>query len=243
VPIKESIRTFIEKATGRRIFRVLPLGIDPLYDIQRRVPGKPLRIIFDVGANIGQSAHVFARQFPQSAVYCFEPSAATFQQLKNNLKQYNNISFHQLALGQSQQEVKMAHAGSSDQNRILKAGEEQLVSKDVQLENIRMQTLSGFCQEQRVPTIDYLKIDTEGFDLEVVKSGQDMLSSSAINFIEVEVGMNPANTLHVSLEEMKKYLESYQYYLFGIYEQVQEWKAEQHFLRRCNALFISGKLF
>ena len=90
--------------------------------------------------------------------------------------------------------------------------------------------------------IDYLKIDTEGYDLEVIKGASDLLSRNAISFIEVEVSMNPNNTFHVSLEEVKKHLGQNNYFLFGLYEQVLEWKIKAPVLRRCNALFISGAL-
>jgi len=40
-----------------------------------------VRCIFDVGANIGQSARAFARAFPRSQIYSFEPFPAPYRRL------------------------------------------------------------------------------------------------------------------------------------------------------------------
>jgi len=109
--------------------------------------------------------------------------------------------------------------------------------KDVELAEMR--TLVSFCQEQGIGEIDFLKIDTEGYDLEVLKGAEQMLDSHQISFIQVEAGMNPSNKKHVSLEKFKEYLEPKEYLLFGIYEQASE--KSNVFLRRCNALFVSQK--
>jgi hypothetical protein len=66
-----------------------------------------------------------------------------------------------------------------------------------------------------------------------------MLEQKKIGFIEVEAGMNPDNKYHVSFDDLKNYLESFDYYLFGVYEQFQEWIIKKPILRRCNPVFIS----
>ena len=50
------------------------LGKDPLCDMARRVQGSDL-VIFDVGANVGQSIERFKKYFPDAAMYSFEPSS------------------------------------------------------------------------------------------------------------------------------------------------------------------------
>lgn len=66
-----------------------------------------------------------------------------------------------------------------------------------------------------------------------------MLDDMRIDLVEVEAGMNPNNSVHVPLIELKAYLESKNYYLFGLYEQTGEWIAGEPNLRRVNAVFIS----
>jgi hypothetical protein len=58
----------------------------------------------------------------------------------------------------------------------------------------------------------------------------------------VEAGMNPRNKYHVNIFDIAGYLEARQYFLFGIYEQAQEWIQNKPILRRSNLLIISQQL-
>ena len=69
-----------------------------------------------------------------------------------------------------------------------------------------------------------------------------MLSEQKVDLIQVEVGMNPRNDRHVPFESIKNFLESHNYFLFGIYEQVLEWPSKRPYLRRTNPVFISQRL-
>lgn len=69
-----------------------------------------------------------------------------------------------------------------------------------------------------------------------------LYSKKGFDFIEVEAGMNPHNKYHVPFSELKSFLESKGYLMFGFYDQTQEWICKKPFLRRCNAVFISETL-
>ena len=51
---------------------------------------------------------------------------------------------------------------------------------------VRCTTLDRFCSERGVKQIDVLKIDTEGFEFEVLKGASSMLAQQAIKFIYFE---------------------------------------------------------
>jgi len=106
-------------------------------------------------------------------------------------------------------------------------------------ESVDLTTLDDYCDVNGVERINYLKIDTEGHDLEVLKGSVNMISERRIDLIEVEAGMNPSNLLHVPFETLKDYLESCSYVVFGIYEQAWETRTGEAHLRRINAVFVS----
>ena len=54
-----------------------PLGQDPFSDIVRLSGTRAVRTIFDVGANVGQTASALSAMFPESTIYSFEPFADT----------------------------------------------------------------------------------------------------------------------------------------------------------------------
>ena len=69
-----------------------------------------------------------------------------------------------------------------------------------------------------------------------------MLFKQSIDFIELEAGIDPNDHLHVRFEDIKAYLEEKNYFVFGIYEQVQDWVNRKPILRRVNVLFISRRM-
>ncbi len=241
--IKGKIKEFIENLTGTHIYRVLPHGIDLFQDISNQLPKLHVNTVFDVGANVGQSAKAYMSGFPNSHIYCFEPVKDTFNQLKDNLKNNDHIHFFQLAFGAFKEKGEMVLQGSSDVFFLLSlSSKEVLVNGDKNIEEVRIETLDEFCCARGINHISYLKIDTEGGDLDVLKGAGNMLRENAIDIVEVEAGMNVNNKRHVPFEYLKKYLEPKGYFLFGIYEQVKEWPTKEPHLRRINPVFISERI-
>ncbi|MGQ0445984.1 MAG: hypothetical protein ACT4O2_12880 [Beijerinckiaceae bacterium] len=70
----------------------------------------------------------------------------------------------------------------------------------------------------------------------------DMLSRHQIDVVQVEAGMNSKNKRHVPFDSFSKFFEQKRYFLFGIYEQVNEWPTNEPHLRRTNLVFISDRV-
>ena len=102
-----------------------------------------------------------------------------------------------------------------------------------------VRTLASICAEYAIDRIDYLKIDTEGSDLAVLRGAEPLLAQDRVALVEAEVGMSPDNTHHVPIAEVVGFLEPRGYRLFGIYEQRLEWPTQQPYLRRTNIVLAS----
>lgn len=233
---------FIEKITGTHVYRLVPQGIDLVQDINQLLPVFQTEIVFDVGANIGQSAKKYLTWFPKSKIYCFEPVKDTFCELQDKFKGNDNIYCFQLAFGAFKRKGEMMLQGSPDVFFLLDPLKNNLVNTEVAREKVAIETLDEFCSEKQIDHISFLKIDTEGSDLDVLKGSENMLSQQAIDMVEVEAGMNCRNERHVSFETLKQYLEAKKYFLFGIYEQVNERFAKEPHLRRANPVFVSEQM-
>ena len=55
--------------------------------------------IVDIGANIGQFMFATKLFYPDSKVYCFEPTPKTYERLKENAKKFNNVITKNLGVG------------------------------------------------------------------------------------------------------------------------------------------------
>ena len=230
--LKGKARQICERLTGTHIFRTLPKGVDLASDLRTFVPRTRIRTIFDVGANLGQSAEYYLRNFPGARLHCFEPSQATFLQLKAQLK--GRAQLHRIALGATAGTGQISTGDDSDMRSLLESGGPT--------EQVSIQRLDDFCQDAGIEQIDLLKIDTEGYDLEVLKGGERLLTSANAALVQVEAGMHPDNERHVPFEKLKSHLERRGYRLFAFYEQVEEWTLGAPHLRRTNPVFVSSRV-
>jgi FkbM family methyltransferase len=206
--------------------------------IREELPGFAPDTVFDVGANVGGTAVFFARAFPSATIYAFEPVAETFQVLVERTRAHAGVRAFNLALGRKRGRARMLIRQASVANRVARWRDSLKPSVPVTMTNG-----DAFCAEHRIARIGFLKIDTEGHDLEVLRGFRSLLQAHRIDLLEAEVSMNPENRRHVRFEKVKAYLERRGYRLFLIYEQAREIAAARKpMLRRVNAVFLSPKL-
>lgn len=233
-PVKE----FVERMLGVRILRKLPRGFDFIEDLRSLGALRDSRIIFDVGANVGQSALPLARAFQGAGVYCFEPSSENFRKLQRSVGNGCRIYPFRMALGAVNGTGRLMLEVDPAMYRI--CSDEPAVRGA--FEEVRIATLDTLCGELGIGHINILKIDTEGHDLEVLKGARGLLSRNGVDAIHVESGMNRVNRTHVPFVEFERFLGEYGYLVFGIYEQTYEWTLDKPYLRRANITFISSKV-
>jgi len=237
----KSVIGVFERLSGTKVLTNPPLGFSPILDLKYYINTHLWKkfIIFDVGANIGQTALVYRKEFPQAEIHSFEPVKSTFQELSVNTAS-KNIFCHNLALGGISEYKKIHIYNSSDYNSFL------LTEKDhasASTEMVTMLTFDDFCLDKNISAVNYLKVDTEGYDLEVLKGATNSLTQHKIDFVETEISLNPTNTSHVDLHAMINYMNGFDYLLFGIYEQHFDYVLKKPVLRRGNLVFISPVIY
>jgi len=240
--IRKKLGRWIGQVTGQHVFRSLPHGVDVFHDIERYLPAQRLETLFDVGANVGQSALAYAERFPTARIFSFEPAPESFGQLQRNVSRHPRIRCFPLALAAGAGTGRMQASGTSTSNRLVSEATPTLDERDRVSIPVELQALDRFCDTERIRSIDYLKIDTEGGDLDVLQGAEGMLTRQDVDLVEVEAGMNPRNTHHVPFEVLKEHLEKRGYFLFGIYEQRREIFTDEPHLRRTNPVFVSQRV-
>ncbi len=206
-------------------------------DIRARLPHFEPSVIFDVGANVGQSALAYSAAFPAAQIHAFEPVPTTFRQLSAAVRDRANVHVHQLALSRAEGAATMLTQADSTLSRVTRAG---AAETGVMVE-VRTRPGHAVAAELGVGLISYLKIDTEGHDLEVLRGFEPVLDD--VDFVQVEASMNPYNKTHVPFRDMEDYLRAQGFLLFGFYDQTMEWQdGGRPVLRRTNPLFVNRAL-
>ena len=102
-------------------------------------------------------------------------------------------------------------------------------------------TLEVLAKEITERHISLLKVDVEGYEVEVLAGGKRLLVEQKIDVIYIEAGINPHGTQQRYYRFIEDTLRKHGYGLFRIYEQQHEWLDDSPLLRRVNLAFMSRK--
>jgi FkbM family methyltransferase len=130
-------------------------------------------IILDVGANIGVSVLWFKRRYPSSIIYAIEADPAIFDILKKNVGHLPDVHLYQKAAWISN-EVLSFQADGADGGTLITDNEAKNEVQGIRLKDF-------ICEFQR---IDFLKIDIEGAESDVLHDCCDVLQHVDNIFIE-----------------------------------------------------------
>jgi FkbM family methyltransferase len=148
------------------------------------------RVVFDVGANHGDWIETVLTLNPALEVHAFEPSRESFAELA--AKQLPpQVRRNNLGLGAAAEQRALYAIGVDSAMRSLypRAGlEEYGIETPTAGEPVTITTLDAYCRTACVDAIDYLKIDTEGHDLQVLRGASGLIGRRAIRCIQFEYG-------------------------------------------------------
>lgn len=207
--------------------------LEELREFAQRVPHLEFKTVFDVGANIGQSAQMYRALWPSARIYAFEPVSATFAKLKASCDGDNNVHCFRLALSDRPGRGIVEAQPMRRMNKLLSAGE---ITKGP-TEEVEVTTGAEFCQGHGIRSIDFLKIDAEGFDLKVCKGFEPLLREHRIAALQIEVGLQLEDPLHLPLHVFLTYLHPLGYRLYKIHNQYV--MRDRPVGRRGNAVFVA----
>jgi FkbM family methyltransferase len=158
--------------------------------------------IFDVGANIGVTAALLATASPRGRLFAFEPGARTYPYLLATIEANKLANCHteQIGLGTSSGEVDfLSDARSGAFSHMALDG----VSLGGSNGRVKIKTVDEVVSELKLTRLDLIKIDVEGFELDVLQGAQSTLARLMPQvFLEFNVftliaygGQNPRHVL------------------------------------------------
>jgi FkbM family methyltransferase len=188
------------------------LGIDSWNsdDDQKRAV-TDAKTIFDVGANVGQSAQTYRRLYPQAEIWSFEPFPSTYKDLCRSV---NDSKFHpvELALSDRIATTELNIGAETITNSFLRRQSDTGETIEVQTD-----TIDHFCWERGISTIDILKVDVEGAEERVFKGAREMFSRGAVKSVFVEVYFRPVYERMPLFWDLDTQLKRFGFGLCGLY--------------------------
>jgi FkbM family methyltransferase len=212
------LRRFVKSVFHRAGINVssrATLGHDLEGDMLRL--GHPGSIVFDVGANVGQSIRIFKTLFPDSQIHAFEPDARAYGEAVKVAGAYRNVTVLNYALGADEAVGDFREYTASAMSSFLEPSGANW-SKPARVRPVRVSTIDGYCTDHQIDRIDILKVDVQGRDLSVLRGAKAMLAGNVtlvrteLNFMTLYTGQDdPLDTL--------RFMRELGYDLIAFYEQ------------------------
>lgn len=203
-------------------------------------------VVFDVGANIGQTALRACRALrgiARPTVHCFEPFSENYTALYANTRKRAGIHAHRLALGNKSGSMTVPLAAHSQWHSL--ANQEYWQTLSTTYEQVEVTTLDAFVARQDIPLVTILKTDTEGYDLQVLQGGRSLLRSHRVDVVICEVGFNREDRQHTFFPPVFAFLQECGYRMYLLDEQVAtraEFLGNVPTICYANAWFVSPNM-
>jgi len=192
------------KEYGESVDRILDL-------VGKFMPRKPT--IFEAGGHWGTDTTILAKKWPKGTLITFEPNPHAFEILSGATQGLTNVRKYNLAVNNyNGTAVLYVCHGSNGDNPDFEGASSLLESSDWMRGNyqgpkveVPCVVLDDWCRKNKIPNIDFMWLDLEGLELQVLKSSPKILKTVKViytetNFREFRKGMT-------SYENLKKFLE------------------------------------
>lgn len=163
-----------------------------------------IKVIFDVGSRYDSEFLDFTGE-----VHYFEPMKEYLDRLKSSRNNLNIKSYwNNFGLGNTKGFIDYFPKYQSFFNRTVSCGIDESKNKI----KLQIQTGKDYILENNIEKIDFMKIDTEGYELNVLKGFDDLLNR--VNIIQFEYGGTYLDS-GVKLREIVDYLQTKGFYGFS----------------------------
>lgn len=177
------------------------------------IKDKNIKTVVDVGANAGHYTAHIRKEFPNSKIYCIEPILSCFNKLQDKFNSDININLINTIISSKNETVTFYEA-------VGREGHSSIVKRDflhgdpncnlIERE-IKADTIDGLIDED----IDLLKIDTEGYELPVLKGCKQLLRQGKIRYIQFEYGGTFMDN-NIALNDVINYLKQFNYKVYKL---------------------------
>ena len=170
-----------------------------VFFLKSKLKNKLINVI-DVGAHKGETIQLFSKNFNLNSIICYEASKKNFEYLRNFLKKKHNfnLEIYNIGLGSEEKELDFFQTSESSSSTFCKINFQSNYYKKkkkildifkkenyiLNTEKIKLNTLDNQFKNFSFNFVDILKIDTEGFEFDVIKGASNCLKN--IRFIYFE---------------------------------------------------------
>ena len=184
-------RLGIEFARQRRLAKLkgtpacnLQLGHIDSLELLEMCRALGIETIYDIGANVGTWSLLAKSIIPKARIQAFEPLQRCRAAFIRNTALVDGIEFHDVALGPDDRMGTMHIGADTDTSSLLPpCGQAEHASAETRQMPVR--SLDAFVVANKLPEPDLLKLDVQGYELEVLRGAPMMMQHAKAVLCEV----------------------------------------------------------
>lgn len=150
--------------------------------LERLAPLRPATVL-DVGANEGDWTALARAALPSAVVHALEPLPATFDALRARFGDDDHVRLHCAAMS-SEVGTRDLWIGSHSTVNSLTAPTDG--GADARRVPVAVTSGEHLCAEERIATVDLLKIDVEGHEMEVLEGFRSLIEADRVGLVQFE---------------------------------------------------------
>lgn len=204
---------FVQLLKGK-LFSIASFEV--LSNLKKMVPD--LNYIIDVGANSGQFSQAAIHFYPNAKVDIFEPLPNQFSKIETKFRGKSNISTFNLAMGNEEGTISFFQNNYGHISSVLEINSDNIhypkSDKDLNQIEVKISTLDNFLDGKKIPSPSLLKLDVQGYELEVIKGAEGRIQE--INYLIIEANLEQLYKDQPSFTEINTYLNERNFELEGM---------------------------
>jgi FkbM family methyltransferase len=212
--------------------RYVPYGTSWLYDLQRFMGSRSLGVLFDVGANVGQTLGHLLKYAPDAEIYSFEPTDGAYATLSANFGGRKNVHLQKMALGSTPATMALQVRANSELNTLVAADD-----ADGSIQTTEVSTVDEVVAKQGISHLDLLKLDVQGWEMEVVRGASRLIADHNLIFVLAEMTFRSDQKEMQQFTELHDHLEAQGFALSGMYEPLR-YGPRKEFILFANVLYL-----
>lgn len=151
-------------------------------------------VVFDVGANVGKWSLLLRKHFPDARIFLFEPQQAC-QKAISNLNIPNSVLIPKVASSATGQIVQLfSDADTSEKAAVHQRRDSYFSSSTFTPTDVETVTIDDVVRLHEIARVDFMKIDVEGHELDVLLGAKESLASRRIKAFSFEFGSGNINS-------------------------------------------------
>lgn len=171
-------------------------------------------VVFDVGCNISNNlddfTELFLSKYPNSVCYAFEP--LHWENYEEKWKNDDRVVLHKTALSSTVETKELFIPIETSSNGLTSFYNRSFFNNQVTSCQVECVTIDSLFSELGLSKIDYLKIDTEGAEFDILKGSESTLKNQKIDYVQIEYGGTYQDAGY-TLSDIVSYMNGFGYYM------------------------------